>query len=236
MFDRYLLSSSTPPPEKPLQPVTPPAEPLPDLIGGVTGSKTQPVATQVEHSDPLRAESALGLDSPGSVTGSQAKTGGEDKDETLNGVELILDEAAKIKCAGRIFGSEIVGPDESSPDISETMLSLENGYGMKLPPAIKPEPPKPSLTQAKDRSPIPSYPGIEKHLLTILAPHDCEGGLSYDQFLRRAGLPDEVFDQTLKSLCRRGGPAYKSVLNGWYQLSPRFAEILAREKADLTGP
>ena len=230
VFDRYLFSSSPPPPEKPLQPVTPPAEPLLDLIRGVTGSKTQPVTSHLENSDPLRTESALGLDSREGVTSSRAKTGGGDKGGTLNGVELILDEEAKIECAGHIFGaSEIAGPDEPSPDISETTLSPENGYGRKLPPADKAKPPKPSLTQAKDRSPIPSYPRIEKHLLTILAPHDCEGGLSYDQFLRRAGLPDEVFDQTLGSLCRRGGPVYKSALNGWYQLAPKFAEILARQ-------
>ena len=232
VFDRYLFSSSPPPPEKPIEPVTPPREPLPDLIGYVTGSKTQPVTSHLENSDPLRTESALGLDSREGVTSSRAKTGGGDRGGTLNGVELILDEEAKIECARRIFGaSEIAGPDEPSPDISETTLSPENGYGRKLPPANKAKPLKPSLTHAKDRSPIPSYPRIEKHLLTILAPHDCEGGLSYDQFLRRAGLPDEVFDQTLDSLCRRGGPVYQSSLNGRYQFSPRYAEILACEKA-----
>lgn len=232
VFDRYLFSSSPPPPEKPFQPVTPPEEPLPDLIRGVTGSKTQPVTSQVENSDPLRAQSALGLDLREGVTGLQAKTGRRDRRDSLNGFELTLDEAAKIKFAARIFGGEIAGPDEPGLDAPETVLSPENVYGMKLPPLLRPEVPK--LSPSQPKGPTPAYSALEERLLSILAPRDYEGGLSYNEFLRQAGLLDEAFDQTLKSLCRRCGPVYKSALNGRYQLNPRFSEIL--RKTDRTAP
>ncbi|MBV8484638.1 MAG: DUF3631 domain-containing protein [Verrucomicrobia bacterium] len=228
VFERYLNPSSPSPPEKVFQPVTLPVEQLSDLVGSVTTSKVQPVTSSVGNCDPLRAQSALGLDSPEGVTSLQAKTEIAHSTGIPNGAQLDLDKAKKIKFAASTVDGEILGSDQLGRDIPGTILSPENGYGTKLPHALKPEQPKPSLTLAKDRSRT-THPALEKHLLTILAPHDREGGLSYDELLRRVGLSDEEFDKVLKSLCRRG-LVYKSVLNGRYQLSPRFAEILARQK------
>jgi hypothetical protein len=118
------------------------------------------------------------------------------------------EEAKKVIFAAQLFGGQIVGTDE---------------------PEIEPEahvlPRKASRANSNTQ---------ENRLIATLAPHDYAGGLSYGEWQRLAGLPEETFNQTLKKLCQQGGPVYKSGLNGWYQLSPRFARILAGEKKNGT--
>lgn len=206
VLDRYLSSPSPPAPET-CAPVHSSANQVSEPLQPRTGSINQPVQGQIQQTDPCTA------DQVSEPIGAQVHecTGlkGVIEKGSLNGHRL-------VQSAVQIFKGEIVGPDEPEPDLS---CEAEPKMPASPAPQSKPNP----------------RPALENLLVQILAPHDYDGGLSYGQFRRQAQLPDEVFDQTLKSLCRRGGPVYKSTLNNRYQFSPRFAEILARQKASENG-
>jgi hypothetical protein len=207
VFGRYLSLSHPLAPKNDALPLHPPANQLPDLISGVTGSENNPVMSHIQNSNPLRCESASRLDPQSDVKGEQQKKGMRD-DSEVNRFKLTPEEAKKVIFAAELFDGQIAGADE---------------------PEIEPEPR--SLPRKASRAGPNTQ---ENRLIAALAPYDYEGGLFYGEWRRLTGLPDEIFNQTLNNLCRPGGPVYKSQLNGRYQLSPRFARILARQKGNGT--
>lgn len=207
VFGRYLSASHPLPPKNHALPLHPPANQLPDLISSVTGSENNPVTSHIHNSNPLQRESASRLDPQSGVTGEQQKKGMRDESEVTR-LKLTPEEAKKVIFAAELFDGQIVGAGE---------------------PEIEPEP---RALPRKTSRVGPNTP--ENRLIAALAPYDYEGGLFYGEWLRLAGLPEEIFNQTLHKLCRQGGPVYKSGLNGRYQLSPHFARILAREKNNGT--
>lgn len=67
----------------------------------------------------------------------------------------------------------------------------------------------------------------------VLAAHDGEGGLTRQEWLKESKLSEKAFEIALEKLCRCGwdyAPVYQSTLNGHYQLSSRFAGIVAKQK------
>lgn len=209
VLDRYLSSPSPPAPET-CAPVHSSANQVSEPLQPRTGSINEPVQGQIQETNPCTA------DQVSEPIGAQVHEytglkGGIEKG-SLNGHPLVA-------FAARIFDGEIVTPDELEPDLAC---------------APEPEPTANPARKAKPH-PRPAHSALENRLIAVLAPHDYDGGLSYGEWRRLSRLADEIFNQTLKELCRRGGPVYKSALNNRYQLSPRFAEILARQKASGNG-
>ena len=206
VFDRYLPSCPPASPENYPQLGPSLADQVSEPLHPGPGSSKQPEPGQVDFLNPDRSKSAPRADSRARGPGCTGLKGGIDKG-SLNGHPLVA-------FAARIFDGEIVTPDELEPNLAC---------------APEPEPTANPAPKAKPH-PRPAHSALENLLIAVLEPRDYDGGLSYGEWRRLAKLPQDIFDQTLKSLCRRGGPVYESALNNRYQLSPRFAKILANQK------
>jgi Protein of unknown function (DUF3631) len=210
VFERYL---TTHPPENGPQSVSPTANQVPEPLSAVTDSKINPSQRHIENSichTGKAHEQRIGeeCDTLNAKNGGRGLEKGVEAGNTANFAKDHSDAefAAVLDLAKGIFNATpcALNQDGDSDSVSAQLRQAE------IPPAAK----------------LRSIDQNEERMLSALRPYDYEGGLSYEDWLKKSGVPEKIFSRKCAYLTRRGGPVYKSALNGNYQFTPKFSQIL----------